>query len=81
MFHGDVMMHVNSVKSPEFIICPGKNVFKFPAQFNKISSFIMGKMYSKIDNLRFLLCSWVNRRVIQGQDLGLIVCGLSEFIL
>ena len=65
-FHGDVMMHDGSIESPEFIICPGKNVFKFPVQFNKTSSFIMGTMYSKIDKSGFMLCSQIDRCVIQG---------------
>ena len=65
-FHGDVMMHDGSIESPEFIICLGKNIFKFPAQFDKTSCFIMGTMYSKIDKLWLVLYSQVDRGVIQG---------------
>ena len=66
MFHGDVMMHDGSIKIPEFIVCLGKNVFKFPTWFDKNSSFVMGTMYSKIDKSRFVLCCQVDRGVIQG---------------
>ena len=65
-FHGDVMMHEGSIESPKFIIRLGKNVFKFPTQFDKTSSFVMGTMYSKIDKSRLVLCSQVDRGVIQG---------------
>ena len=74
-------MHETSVESIEFIICPGKNIFKFSAQFDKTSSFIMGTMYFKIDKLGFLLCSQVDRGVIQGRSLSLVVDGFSKFIL
>ena len=75
------MMHDSSVESPEFIVCPGKIVFKFPAQFNKTSSFIMGTMYSKIDKSRLMIYLQDNRGVIQGWALSFAVDGLSEFIL
>ena len=65
-FHGDVMMHDGSIESPEFIICPGKNVFKFPTHHNEVSSFVMGKMNSHIDKSGFLLCSQIDRRIIKG---------------
>ena len=66
MFHGDVMMHDGSIENPEFIICLGKNVFKFPAQFEKTSSFVTGTMYSKIDKSRLVLYSQVDKGVNQG---------------
>ena len=56
-FHGDVMMHEGSIKIPDLIICLGKNVFNFPTEFDKISYFVMGIVYSKIDKSGFILCS------------------------
>ena len=75
------MVHDNSVESPEIIIFLGEHVFKFPTQFNKTSSFIMGTMNSRIDKEGVFLCSQIDRCVIQGWALGLIVGGLSKFIL
>ena len=75
------MMHDDNIESPKFIICLGKYVFKFPAKFDKTSSFIMGTMYSKIDKSRLVLYSQVDRGVIQGWALSLAIDGLFEFIL
>ena len=53
--HGDFMMHESSVESSKFIICPGKNVLKFPAQINEISPFVMGVVNFEVNTSRLLL--------------------------